>query len=230
MLVVLGMTVALVAAYPGGAEPFATTDLAWLDWTGAPVDIRFSVALDGLSIWLFALTSLLMVVAVLVGWQAIDQQASLYYRLLLILETGMLGVFVARDIILFYVFFEFTLVPLFFLIGIWGSRQRHYAAVKFFLFTLAGSLLTFLGLLAIVLWNYYHPGKAAGAEMTFSIPAADRGLASTGRSMPPCKCGFSWPCWPVSPSRCRCSRCTPGCRWPTSRPPPRAACSWPACC
>jgi NADH-quinone oxidoreductase subunit M len=169
-LVVLGMTVALVAAYPGGAEPFAATDLAWLNWTGAPVDIRFSVALDGLSIWLFALTSLLMVVAVLVGWQAIDQQASLYYRLLLILETGMLGVFVARDIILFYVFFEFTLVPLFFLIGIWGSRQRHYAAVKFFLFTLAGSLLTFLGLLAIVLWNYYHPGKAAGAEMTFSIP------------------------------------------------------------
>jgi NADH-quinone oxidoreductase subunit M len=64
---------------------------------------------------------------------------------------------VARDIILFYVFFEFTLIPLFFLIGIWGSQERHYAAMKFFLFTLAGSVLTFLGLLAIVLWVYYHP-------------------------------------------------------------------------
>ncbi len=178
VLVVFGMAAVLVAAYPGGVAPFAGTDLAWLN---SPVDIHFSVALDGLSLWLFALTSLLMVVAVLVGWEAIDQQASLYYRLLLILETGMLGVFVARDIILFYVFFEFTLIPLFFLIGIWGSQQRQHAAVKFFLFTLAGSLLTFLGLLAIVLWNYYHPsGDAATGIMTFSIPR----LTETLRSRP----------------------------------------------
>jgi NADH-quinone oxidoreductase subunit M len=178
-LVVFGLTVALVAAYPGGVEPFAGTDLRWFDEARAPVDIRFSVALDGLGLWLFALTSLLMVVAVLVGWEAITEQASLYYRLLLILETGLLGVFVARDIILFYAFFEFTLVPLFFLIGIWGSQERQYAAVKFFLFTLAGSLLTFLGLLAIVLWNYYHPaGQAAGRELTFSIPRLTEALRS----------------------------------------------------
>jgi NADH-quinone oxidoreductase subunit M len=176
VLVVFGMTAALVAAYPGGVAPFAGIDLAWLH---SPVDIHFSIALDGLSLWLFALTSLLMVVAVLVSWEAIDQQASLYYRLLLILETGMLGVFVARDIILFYVFFEFTLIPLFFLIGIWGGQQRQRAAVKFFLFTLAGSLLTFLGLLAIVLWNYYHPGgDAATGKMTFSIPALTAALRS----------------------------------------------------
>ena len=82
--------------------------------------------------------------------------------MLLLLETGMLGVFAARDIILFYVFFEFTLIPLFFLIGIWGSEERRYAAIKFFLFTLAGSLLTFLGLLAIVLWHCHNnPGAAA---------------------------------------------------------------------
>jgi NADH-quinone oxidoreductase subunit M len=95
----------------------------------------------------------------------------LFYRLLLILETGMLGVFVARDIILFYVFFEFTLIPLFFLIGIWGSEERRYAAIKFFLFTLAGSLLTFLGLLSIVIWDYANqiPG-VADWKMTFSIP------------------------------------------------------------
>ena len=134
------------------------------------------------------------------------------------LETGMLGVFVARDIILFYVFFEFTLIPLFFLIGIWGSEERRYAAVKFFLFTLAGSVLTFLGLLAIVLWNYYHPSQAGGV-MTFSIPELTAALAASSDGPRPCNCGSSWRCSPALPSRCRCFRCTPGCRWPTSRRP-----------
>jgi NADH-quinone oxidoreductase subunit M len=183
-LVTFGIAAVLVAAYPGGTEPFAATELPWLDGAGAPLHIAFSVAIDGLSLWLFGLTALLMIVAVLVGWEAIREQASLYYRLLLVLETGMLGVFVARDIILFYVFFEFTLIPLFFLIGIWGSDQRRYAAVKFFLFTLAGSVLTFLGLLAIVLWNYYHPiGEPAAWEMTFSIPELTKHL--TDRPMDP---------------------------------------------
>jgi NADH-quinone oxidoreductase subunit M len=90
------------------------------------------------------------------------------------LGTGMLGVFAARDIILFYIFFEFTLIPLFFLIGVWGSEDRRYAAVKFFLYTLAGSLLTFLGLLAIVLWDYNHSGSG---KMTFSISGLTAGLA-----------------------------------------------------
>ena len=160
----------LIAHYPGGTAPFAATDFAWFG-ADSVIDIRFNVAIDGLSVWLFGLTALLSVTAILIGWEAIKEQASLYYRLLLILETGMLGVFVARDIILFYVFFEFTLIPLFFLIGIWGSEERRYAAMKFFLFTLAGSLLTFLGLLSIVLWDYAHPiAGAADWRMTFSIP------------------------------------------------------------
>jgi NADH-quinone oxidoreductase subunit M len=79
----------------------------------------------------------------------------------------MLGVFAARDLILFYIFFEFTLIPLFFLIGIWGSEDRRYAAIKFFLFTLAGSMLTFLGLLAIVIWDSY---QSPDGTLTFSIP------------------------------------------------------------
>ncbi|HTU24299.1 MAG TPA: NADH-quinone oxidoreductase subunit M, partial [Pirellulales bacterium] len=88
-------------------------------------------------------------------------------------ETGMLGVFTARDIILFYVFFEFTLIPMFFIIGIWGSEERRYAAIKFFVFTLSGSLLTFLGLLAIVLWDHsFTPGR-----MTFSIPELTHSLS-----------------------------------------------------
>jgi len=79
---------------------------------------------------------------------------------LLSLEAGCLGVFAARDLVLFYVFFEFTLIPLFFLIGIWGSEQRRHAAIKFFLYTLFGSLFTFLGLLTLVLWNHYQTGQA----------------------------------------------------------------------
>jgi NADH-quinone oxidoreductase subunit M len=176
-LMMLAFTVVLVASYPGPQSPsdsqeertdeFAASDFPWLEGSGAPVDVSFSIALDGLSLWLFALTSLLMVVAVLVSWQAIRQQQSLFYRLLLFLETGMLGVFVARDIILFYIFFEFTLIPLFFLIGIWGSEDRRHAAAKFFYYTLAGSVMTFLGLLAIVLWDFQH---SSFQRMTFSIP------------------------------------------------------------
>ncbi|MGA7702045.1 MAG: NADH-quinone oxidoreductase subunit M, partial [Thermoguttaceae bacterium] len=173
-LVVLGLTADLVARYSqaAGQTGFAAeTDASRLKLADSGIDIHFSIGIDGLSLWLFTLTSLLMVVAVLVGWEAIDKRASLYYRLLLILETGMLGVFVARDIILFYIFFEFTLIPLFFLIGLWGGEQRRHAAAKFFLFTLAGSLLTFLGLLAIVLWCYFNSdADPALRSLTFSIP------------------------------------------------------------
>jgi NADH-quinone oxidoreductase subunit M len=165
-LLTLAMAAFLIACFPGGTEEFAVFDVAWFGGTGAPVDIRFSIGLDGLSLWLFGLTALLMVVAVLVSWEAIAERASTYYSLLLMLETGLLGVFVARDIILFYVFFEFTLIPLFFMIGIWGSQERRRAAIKFFLFTLAGSVLTFLGLLSIVFWDYY---SSPGRVMTFSI-------------------------------------------------------------
>ena len=182
-LVVLGLAVALAAGYTPGSADYAAVDWPWFgpDASGDPpaVDIRFSLALDGLSLWLFALSALLVVVAVLISWEAIDAQAPLFYRLLLLLETGMLGVFAARDILLFYVFFEFTLIPLFFLIGIWGSAERRRAAVKFFLFTLAGSVLAFLGLLAIVLWDAAHPiGAPAGWTMTFSIPELSARLAA----------------------------------------------------
>ena len=176
--------IVLASQYPAGTETFALTDVAWLAGSGLPMDIRFSVALDGLGLWLFVLTALLVVVAVLVSWDAICDQQRLFYGLLLILESGMLGVFTSRDIILFYLFFEFTLVPLFFLIGIWGSDQRRHAAIKFFLFTLAGSVLTLLGLLAIVVWTSYSvPVGSAAQAITFSIPELTRRLAE--HPMPP---------------------------------------------
>ena len=146
-------------------QVFAATDISWLS-AESGIDVRFHVGLDGLGVWLYGLSALLMVTAVLVSWEAISDRAPLFYAMLLLLEAGCLGVFTARDIMLFYVFFEFTLIPLFFLIGIWGSENRRFAAIKFFLFTLAGSLLTFLGLLSIVLWNYSSTGRDT---LTFSI-------------------------------------------------------------
>ena len=134
---------------------------------GMSFDIRFSLGLDGLGLWMFGLTALLMITSVLVSWEAIEDRPALFYGMLLLLEFGCLGVFAARDIILFYLFFEFTLIPLFFMIGIWGSEQRRHAAAKFFLYTLAGSLLTFLGLLAIVFWVYQ---RSSGGTLVFSIP------------------------------------------------------------
>ena len=161
-LVVTGTTLilaaALIQAYPAGGaadQSFAATEVAWLP-ASTGTSIHFSVGLDGLAVWLFGLTALLCFTCVLVSWEAIADRPSLFFAMLLLLEFGCLGVFVARDVILFYVFFEFTLIPLFFLIGIWGGEDRQYAANKFFLYTLAGSVVTFLGLLAIVLWAGPH--------------------------------------------------------------------------
>lgn len=135
-------------------------------------DIRFALGVDGISLWLIALTGFLMIPSVLVSWEAVTDRPAAYYALMLVLESGMMGVFSAQDIILFYIFFEFTLIPLFFMIGVWGGDNRRYAARKFFVFTLAGSLLTFLGLLFIVLshsWMNQSLNDGSG-QLTFSIP------------------------------------------------------------
>jgi len=127
--------------------------------------IQFHVGIDGLNAGMVLLTALLMVSAVLISWNSIQERVNEYYACLLLLETAMLGVFLAFDIVLFYTFFELTLVPLFLLIGIWGGPQRQYAARKFFIFTLTGSLITLLGVMGIVLACYSREGK-----LTFQIP------------------------------------------------------------
>jgi NADH-quinone oxidoreductase subunit M len=178
----LALAATVVNSFPAdGATAFAASDIAWVgpgsgSGPGAAwlPDVRFSVGLDGLGIWLFGLSALLLLTSVLVSWDAIQDRPALFYGMLLLLESGCLGVFAARDLLLFYIFFEFTLIPLFFLIGIWGSEDRRYAAIKFFLFTLAGSVLTFLGLLAIVLWDAQH----TGGGLRFSIEGLTQGLAA----------------------------------------------------
>jgi NADH-quinone oxidoreductase subunit M len=127
--------------------------------------IQFYIGCDGLNVWLIVLTAVLMVSGVLVSWSSIEERVNEFYAWLLLLETGMLGLFMSFDIILFYIFFELTLVPLFFLIGIWGGPQRRYAARKFFIYTFTGSMITLLGVVGVVLACQSETG-----ELTFSIP------------------------------------------------------------
>jgi NADH-quinone oxidoreductase subunit M len=134
---------------------------------GSAGSVQFFIGVDGINLWLIVLTAVLMLTAVLVSWTAIDERVNEYYGWLLAIGAAMLGVFLAFDIILFYIFFELTLVPLFFLIGIWGGPERRHAARKFFIYTLTGSLITMLGVLAVVLAVYNPPEQP---RLIFAIP------------------------------------------------------------
>ncbi|MEK6645001.1 MAG: NADH-quinone oxidoreductase subunit M [Planctomycetota bacterium] len=113
----------------------------------APINLQYHVGLDGVSLPLLLLTALLTPLAIWGSFTGIQDRCREYYSLMLLLHGAMLGVFCARDLLLFYIFFEFTLVPLYFLIGIWGGSQRTKAANMFFIYTLTGSMLTFAGVL-----------------------------------------------------------------------------------
>ena len=126
--------------------------------------ITYYLGVDGISILMLLLTAIISPLAIYSSFGAITTQVKQYYVFMLLLETGMLGVFLAQDLFLFYVFWEFTLVPMYFLIGIWGGSNRRYAAIKFFLYTMAGSLLMLLGILYVGITND-----------TFSLPALIEG-------------------------------------------------------
>jgi NADH-quinone oxidoreductase subunit M len=128
---------------------YSAGNAAATDAQGFEFDFQFG--LDGISLAMVVLTTVLTVSCVLVSWESIAEREAEFYTSLLALEAGLVGVFCAFDLMLFYVSFEFTLIPLFFMIGMWGGPQRRYAAVKFFLYTLAGSLITLVGLVALVL-------------------------------------------------------------------------------
>ena len=119
-------------------------DFNWL--TEGNFDINFTMAVDGISIYLLLLTTLLFPITMYFSW-SVEKHQRAYYFLLLLLETGILGFFVALDMLLFYVFFEMVLIPMYFLIGIWGGKDRVYASLKFFLYTLVGSLLMLIAII-----------------------------------------------------------------------------------
>ena len=141
-------------------------------WIGS-IGARYHLGVDGISLWLVLLTTLLMPIAILSSWTAIAKRQLTYYVLMLLLESAMIGVFVSLDLLLFYLFFEASLVPMFFLIGIWGGERRIYATVKFFIYTSVGSLLMLVGIIAL----YFIHQRATGIA-TFDYAALTDAMRS----------------------------------------------------
>jgi len=155
-LIAFLLSLALIAPVNAAPGRYAIeTDAVWIEHPA----IRYHVGVDGLSLWLIILSTFLTPICVLVSWRHIEDRVKEFHVFLLFLLCGVIGVFVALDLFLFFVFWEVSLVPMYFLIGIWGHDRRIYAAVKFFLYTMAGSAL----MLAAMIWIYNRAG-------TFDLP------------------------------------------------------------
>ncbi|HEX2661990.1 MAG TPA: NADH-quinone oxidoreductase subunit M [Candidatus Acidoferrum sp.] len=181
---VLGFLVSLplVVWWKPGVEAFSFQEnFSWIPSIGA----RYHLGIDGISLLLVMLTTFLGMIAILSSWSAIHQRTKEYYILLLLLQTGMIGVFVSLDFFLFYVFWEVMLVPMYFLIGVWGSDRRLYAAIKFFLYTLAGSVVMLLAILAL----YFYAPVAPGGTRTFDVPTL---LAAAQHFSDPLRAWLFW--------------------------------------
>src|SRR5215210_2229070 len=158
-------------------DPNATGDglfqfrftVPWIDALG----VKYDFGVDGIAVLLILLTTFMGIIAVVSSYSAIHHREKEYYVLLLMLQTGMIGTFCALDFFLFYVFWEIMLVPMYFIIGIWGGQRKLYAAIKFFLYTLAGSVLMLLSILALFFFNDggidFLNIRGLGNEATFSV-------------------------------------------------------------
>jgi len=173
---VVGVLFALIAAVTTGFIYVQTAVLGSAElqlvehynWIPA-LDLHYTVGVDGLSAPMIALAGLLTLLSLWYSAFTINERVKEYYMLFLLLETGMLGVFMSLDMILFYVFWEVGLVPMFLLIGVWGGQRREYAAIKFFIYTLAGSVFGLLGILAI----YHETGTFNIMEAAAAMPFAN---------------------------------------------------------
>src|SRR5215212_7323682 len=133
------------------------------------INTNYHVGVDGLSVWLVILTTFIMPIAVLSTWHAVEKRSTAFYVFLLLLESAMIGVFVSLDLLVFYLFFEASLVPMFFLIGIWGSDNRIYAALKFFIFTAFGSLLMLVAFISLYYAYANIPGGLASGTFDYVV-------------------------------------------------------------
>ena len=155
------LSVGLWWAYdPTGPAMQLTGAVPWIPQWG----IWYRVGIDGITMPLVLLTTFLMPLAVLGSWESITDRVRGYYALLLVLTTGMIGVFVATDLFLFYVLWEVMLIPMYFIIGMWGGKNRLYASIKFFVYTMLGSLL----MLVAILWLFFDAGRTAGGQYLFA--------------------------------------------------------------
>jgi NADH-quinone oxidoreductase subunit M len=165
-VLIVGIVLAALFHWNSGALQFEE-HIPWIPTLGA----SYHLAIDGLSLPLILLTALLIFLALLYAWKQ-ERSSREYFALYLLMETGLLGFFSTMDLLLFYVFFEVALVPMYFIIGLWGHERRVEAALKFFLFTRVGSLAVLLSILALYLGTQPH---------TFDLPAiiAARPFAGT---------------------------------------------------
>src|SRR5688572_4251201 len=166
-LVTAAVGIGIAAGYDLGDSRWGEVDESWI----SVINSRYHIFIDGISLPLLLLSMVICVLCVIYSWDHFPEphNPKAFLMLLLVLETGMNGTFVAQDLILFFVFFELVLLPMYFMIGVWGGPNRQYASIKFFLFTLFGSALMILSFLAL----YFKGGQ------TFDIPtlaAADSPL------------------------------------------------------
>lgn len=170
-LIAFGLSLGMLLAFDSDAAGFQLVDRAI--WVG-PLNLQYVMGVDGISLFMVLLTTFLMPAAVLASWR-IEHQTKYYMVAFLVLETAMVGSFLALDLLLFFLFFEALLFPMYLIIGGWGSERRVYAAVKFFLFTMAGSAF----LLVAILFVYFQAGSQLG-QPTFDITRMqDLTLAAT---------------------------------------------------
>ena len=145
----------LVFRFQAGMSGFQFLERAeWIPSLGA----RYLLGIDGISLLLLMLTTLVGFLAILSSWNAVQERVKEYYAMFLLLQTGMIGVFLSLDFFLFYIFWELVLVPMYFIIGVWGGPRKLYAAIKFFLYTLAGSVLMLLGILTLYFQHFNQFG------------------------------------------------------------------------
>lgn len=168
-LVSLLMFSSAAAAGPSGY--FFEQNVPWIK----AINANYHVGVDGLSFWLIILTTFIMPIAVLSTWHAVEKRPTAFYVFLLLLESAMIGVFVSLDLLVFYLFFEASLVPMFFLIGIWGGANRIYAAVKFFIFTAFGSLLMLVAIISLYFLYADQTGLGGSFDLVAILNAMNTG-------------------------------------------------------
>jgi len=154
-LVTFVVSLPILIGFQTNAEFQFVENVPWI--AAGPFVMRYNIGIDGISLWLVILTTFIMPIAMLSTWTAVEEKVKEYMICLLLLETGMLGAFISLDLFLFYIFWEVMLIPMYFIIGIWGGKNKIYAAVKFFIFTMVGSLLMLVALIFL-----YFKGTAAG--------------------------------------------------------------------
>ncbi len=154
-LVTFLVTLPIITGFQTNADYQFVENVPWI--AAGPFAMRYNIGVDGISFWLVVLTNFIMPIAVLSTWTAVEENVKEYMICLLLLHTGMLGAFISLDLFLFYIFWEVMLIPMYFIIGIWGGKNRVYAAVKFFVYTMVGSLLMLVALIYL-----YFLGTKAG--------------------------------------------------------------------